>query len=266
MVSTALGRPFALHDDDIDVSVGPESANKGTGLITNTGSSLQPFSDADEEDITSDGIRPRNTLQPSLMAVPLHILRLRKIASKIAQRVYSNPRTASLTMEEREDIISSLHKELIDWRRNMPFPLPDVDSHVPHLNSNWYDFNYYTHLAMLYRPTPLLPTLDPRRIKTLADAASMSLRQATNMHRQQSLAYNWLNLLAIFTSTLSLVYAITAQPDNLSTVLRETKATQDLELAIELFDTLSGKFSAAAKLRKMVHEIAWKYQDIQRSE
>ncbi|KAM5380101.1 hypothetical protein ACJZ2D_003748 [Fusarium nematophilum] len=245
VVSTALGRPFALHEDDIDVS---------------------PFADADEDDIHADSIHPRNSLDPSLMAVPLHILALRKIASKIARLVYSNPRTASLNMEEREDIISSLHKELIDWRRNMPFPLPDVDSNVPHLNSSWYDFNYYTHLAMLYRPTPLLPILDQRRIKTLADTASMSLRQAMNMHRQQSFAYNWLNLLAIFTSTLSLVYATTAQPDNLSTVLKETKATQDLELAIELFDTLSGKFSAAKNLRSMVYEIVNKYRDIQSSE
>jgi hypothetical protein len=169
-------------------------------------------------------------------------------------------------MEEREEIVGSIHKELIEWRRNMPFPLPSVNAHVPHLTSNWYDFNYYTHLAMLYRPTPLLPTLDQRRIMILTDAASMSLRQAASMHRQQRLAYNWLNLLTIFTATLSLVYAITAQPDNLLTVLKETKATQDLELAIELFDTLAAKFSTAKKVSKMVNEIVRKYRDIEGSE
>lgn len=86
------------------------------------------------------------------------------------------------------------------------------------------------------------------------------------MHRQQRLAYNWLNLLTIFTATLSLVYAITAQPDNLLTVLKETKATQDLELAIELFDTLAAKFSTAKKVSKMVNEIVRKYRDIEGSE
>ncbi|KPM42680.1 hypothetical protein AK830_g3847 [Neonectria ditissima] len=245
VVSTALGRPFALHEDDIDVS---------------------PFADIDEENITADGIQPRSSLQPGLLAVPLHILALRRIASKIAKQVYSNPRVSSLGIEEREAIVSSIHQELVDWRRNMPFPLPNVNAHVPHLTSNWYDFNYYTHLAMLYRPTPLLPTLDQRRIKILADAASMSLRQATNMHRQQVFAYNWLNLLAIFTATLSLVYAITAQPDNLFTVLKQTKATEDLELVMELFDTLSEKFSAAKNLRKMVSEIVREYHHIEGSE
>ncbi|KAK7425555.1 hypothetical protein QQZ08_007996 [Neonectria magnoliae] len=245
VVSTALGRPFALHDDDIDVS---------------------PFADVDEEDANAENVQPRSSLQPGLMAVSLHILALRKIASKIAKQVYSNPRVASLEMEEREEIVSSIHQELVDWRRNMPFPLPNANAHVPHLTSNWYDFNYYTHLAMLYRPTPLLPTLDQKRIKILADAASMSLRQATNMHRQQVFAYNWLNLLAIFTATLSLVYAITAQPDNLFTVLKQTRATEDLELVMELFDTLSDKFSAAKNLRKMVSEIVREYRHIEGSE
>lgn len=226
---------------------------------------IKPFSDSDDEDIKSDGIEPRSSLHPSLMAVPLHILALRTITSKIARHVYSPPRTTKLTSDEREAIIRSLHQDLIAWRRNMPFPLPHVDAHVPHLTSHWYDFNYYTHLALLYRPTPLLPTLDQRRIRILADAASMSIRQAIEMHRQGRFAYNWLNLLQIFTSTLSLVYAITAQPDDLPTVLRETKATGDLKLAIELFGTLGRKFSAAVTLEKMVQEIVTKYEHIQGS-
>lgn len=197
-----------------------------------------------------------------MMAVPLHILALRRIAGKMATLVYSNRRVALLDTHEREDILRSLHKELIDWRRNMPFPLPDINAQVPHLTSSWYDFNYYTHLAMLYRPTPLFPTLDQHRIKILAEAASMSIRQATNMHRQKRFAYNWLNLLSVFTSTLSLIYAVTAQPDNLAAVLEETKATSDLELSIELFTALSVKFPAAKKMQRMVDQVVKKYGDL----
>ncbi|KAH8680268.1 fungal-specific transcription factor domain-containing protein [Ilyonectria robusta] len=241
VVSLALGRPFALHEDDIDVS---------------------PFADVDEEDVTPDGIQTPTSLNPSMMAVPLHILALRRIAGKMATLVYSNRRVALLDTHEREDILRSLHKELIDWRRNMPFPLPDINAQVPHLTSSWYDFNYYTHLAMLYRPTPLFPTLDQHRIKILAEAASMSIRQATNMHRQKRFAYNWLNLLSVFTSTLSLIYAVTAQPDNLAAVLEETKATSDLELSIELFTALSVKFPAAKKMQRMVDQVVKKYGDL----
>jgi hypothetical protein len=55
----------------------------------------------------------------------------------------------------------------------------------------------------------------------------------------------------MFTSTLSLVYAVTVQLANLATVLKETKAVLDLELAIELLDSLSIQFAAATKIRRM---------------
>ena len=222
----------------------------------------QAFAGADDDYIMVDGIQPQSPFQPSLIAVPLHILALRKIAGKIARQVYSNREAANLSIKEREAILHALHKELIDWRRNMPFPLPDINDRVPQLTSNWYDFNYYVHLAMIYRPSPLLPTMDSERVKMLQEAASMSLRQAFSMHRQRRLAYNWLNLLALFTSTLSLIYSTTVQPNDLGTVLKETRAIDDLDLAIELFDTLGVKFSAANKIRRMIAEISRRYKDL----
>lgn len=188
------------------------------------------------------------------MAVPLHILSLRNIASKITRQVYSN-RNSDLSASDKEAIISSLHQELLEWRRNMPFPLPDLHSSVPHLNSTWYDFNYYTYLAMIHRPSPLFPMLDSSRIKSLETAASMSLRQAFAMHQQRRFAFNWLNFLAVFTSTLSLVYAITAQHDESALMLRETRAMDDLEISVQLFDVYSIKFSAAQKIKSMIVEI-----------
>ncbi|KAL2670312.1 hypothetical protein Neosp_014779 [[Neocosmospora] mangrovei] len=240
VVSTALGRPFAVHDDDIDIL---------------------PFTPVDDENIKPDGIQPQTSLNPSIMAIPLHILALRRISSKINRRVYSNPDTPRLTLLEREEIIRSLHKELIQWRRDMPFPLPKVDAQVPHLTSTWYDFNYYTHLAMLYRPTPLFPTLDQTRIKTLAEAASLSIRHASSMHQQGRFAFNWLNFLALYTCTISLVYSVTAQPDDLCKVLEETRATDDLRLSIELFDTLGIKFVTARKIKAIFGKIVEKYED-----
>ncbi|KAF7528737.1 hypothetical protein PCG10_010273 [Penicillium crustosum] len=237
----ALGRPFALHDDDIDVT---------------------PFENVDEEFIHAESISPQNPLQPSLMAVPLHILSLRRIAGKISRQVYGNVKNANLTSPEREAIIASLHQELLDWRRSMPFPLPDVNESVPHLNTTWYDFNYYTHLAMIYRPSPLFPVSDLKRIKMLEMAASMSLRQAFSMHQQQRFAYNWLNFLALFTATLSLIYAITAQPDDLSTVLRNTRAIADLDLATQLFETLGLKFLAAKEIQGMIAKISRRYKEV----
>lgn len=223
----------------------------------------QPFEGVDEDLIGADRISAQCSFETSLMAVPLHILSLRKIASKISRQVYgNNVKNSTLTVQERMDVISSLHQELLAWRRSMPFPLPDIDDRVPHLNTTWYDFNYYTHLAMLYRPSPLCPISDVHRIKILETAASMSLRHAHSMHQQQRFSYNWLNFLSLFTATLSLVYAVTAQPDDLATVIRKTRVIADLDCAILLFDTMGIKFAAAKKIQTMVAEISKRYKEV----
>ncbi|KAF2640734.1 hypothetical protein P280DRAFT_518088 [Massarina eburnea CBS 473.64] len=239
VVSMALGRPCAIHDDDIDVT---------------------PFLDIEDENL-SLATRPLD-LHPSTMSIPLHILALRRIASTINRKVYSTTHTSNKSPQEREAILHSLHKDLIEWRRSTPFPLPDTHPQVPHMSGSWYDFNFYTHLALLYRPSPLFPTLDSHRVKILADAAANSIRHAMNMHRQHRFAYNWLNFLSLFTATLSLVYAITAFPENLQDVLKRYKVVADLENAMELFGVLERKFGAAKKISGMVGQILVRYREI----
>ncbi|KAI1214211.1 fungal-specific transcription factor domain-containing protein [Annulohypoxylon truncatum] len=241
VISIALGRPFALQDDDIEI---------------------EPFIDVDDDHINDLDARSRDRLEPSLMSIPRHILDLRRIASKISRQVYGNQSIIQANMPHREEIIHSLHKELIDWRRNMPFPLPDVHPRVPHLSSNWYDFNYYTHMAMLYRPSPLFPTLDQVMVKKLANAASMSIRQAYTMHRQKRFAYNWLNLLSLFMSTISLIYASTAQPQELVSYLQKAQVIDDLELVLQLFDKLNGKFSGAKNIQCIIDRVLRRYKEM----
>lgn len=215
----------------------------------------QPFADADDEQINHDGIIPRSTLDPSSMAVPLHILALRKIASDIGTYVHSIKGSRQHNLDEKDRITQALHKRLIEWRRSMPFPLPDLQSNVPHLCTSWFDLNYYTHVTMLYRPSPLCPTLDLPRVRILAEASAMAVRQAIYLHRQRRFAYNWLNLFGVFNSTLSLMYSTIAQPNNLSLVLERTKAIDDLELAVELLEAFGRKFSSARKIQSMVQDV-----------
>ncbi|KAK2738013.1 hypothetical protein FQN55_000819 [Onygenales sp. PD_40] len=233
----ATGRPFAIQDHDIDIGY---------------------FSDVDDEQIHPDGIMPSNRLEPSSMAVPLHILGLRNIASDIGNRVHSIKGSQEQSPEEKEQTIQSIHKRLIEWRRSMPFPLPDLQQKVPHLCTSWFDFNYYTHVIMLYRPSPLYRTLNLPKVRILADASAMAIRQAISMHRQNRFSYNWLNLLAVFNSALSLMFSTTAQPDQLSLVLERTNAIDDLELAIELLEAFDKKFPSAKKIQRMIQVVVAK--------
>lgn len=192
------------------------------------------------------------------MAVPLHILALRRIASDIGSHVHSAKYNQQQSSTAQEETIQALHKRLLEWRRSMPFPLPDLQSKVPHLCTSWFDLNYYTHVIMLYRPSPLSPTLDPAKMKILAEASSMAIRQAINLHRQRRFAYNWLNLVAIFNSALSLMYTSTAQTNDLALVLDHGKAIDDLELAVELLEVFSTKFPSAKKIQGMIGAVSAK--------
>jgi hypothetical protein len=190
------------------------------------------------------------------MAVPLHILALRKIASDIGSQVHSARYSERQSPKERTEIVQRLHKRLIEWRRNMPFPLPDLQSKVPHLCTSWFDLNYYTHVIMLYRPSPLCPTLDVQNLKILAEASGMAIRQAINLHRQHRIAYNWLNLVTVFNSALSLMYTATAQREQLSLVWDSSKAADDLGLAVELLEAFGKKFPSAKKIQNMVQAVS----------
>ncbi|EMR63871.1 putative c6 zinc finger domain containing protein [Eutypa lata UCREL1] len=150
---------------------------------------------------------------------------------------------------------------IANLRKRIFFSIYMMDR-VPHLSSNWYDFNYYTHLAMLYRPSPLFPTLDQVMVKKLANAASMSIHQAYAMHRQKRFAYNWLNLLSLFTATISLIYASTVQPQALVSYLQQAQVIDDLELVLQLFDKLNGKFSGAKNIQCIIDRVLRRYKEM----
>lgn len=234
VVSVTLGRPFGLQDEDIEIEC---------------------FSPADDSNILPDRILPHRQLTVPPIAVPLHIVALRKIAGHIFQEVYSN-RNSQLPQSEKDGIIHSLHQQLIEWRRNMPFPLPDSRAlRVPHLTTQWFDLNYHTHLIMIYRPSPLCPVSTVEKVSILADAAAMALRQMSIMRSNQCLSFNWLNLFSLFTTTLALIYAITAQPQSLSQYLDSSSALDDLRLAAEILSTFGRRFPSALKYHSMVSDV-----------
>ncbi|KAL3478863.1 fungal-specific transcription factor domain-containing protein [Aspergillus californicus] len=240
VVSMALGRPFAIQDDDIT-----------------------PFADADDENITPEGIRPTANLSPSSMAVPLHILDLRKIATDIGINNHSVKRGLQDTrsQDQRSQATQALHRRLIDWRRSMPFPLPDTKSNVPHLCTSWFDLNYYTHLMMLYRPPAGEQTVyDAESLEILANSSGMAIQEAGNLYRQQRFAFNWLNLMTVFNSVLSLMYSTTAQRGDLAGVLQRTSAIQDLELAVEMLHRFCVKFPSALQIKDMVQTVLLRFK------
>ncbi|RDW66537.1 hypothetical protein BP6252_10172 [Coleophoma cylindrospora] len=234
MVSIALGRPFSIRDEDVEI---------------------EPFADVDDDDLMDTDSLSQKHLALSAMAVPLHILQLRKIAGEIFHEVYTNKNRHLDTME-RDRIVAGLHEKLIHWRRTMPFPLPESQvPRVPQLSTTWFDLNYHTHVVLLYRPSPLFPVLNLEKVTLLASGSQSAIRHAFTMYRQQRFAFNWLNLFSLFSSVLALIYSVTAQPDALASYLQRSEALSDLRLAAELLQAFEKKFPQAWKCREILQDV-----------
>jgi hypothetical protein len=108
---------------------------------------------------------------------------------------------------------------------------------------------------MLYRPSPLCPSITFEKVTILADASATSLRHVATMQRQQRFAFNWLNLFTVFTTTLALIYTVTAQPESIYLYLQRSDALEDLRIAVDILDTFGSKFPLASKYRDMVRDI-----------
>ncbi|KAF2206250.1 hypothetical protein CERZMDRAFT_53539 [Cercospora zeae-maydis SCOH1-5] len=239
LVSITLGRPFSLHEDDIDI---------------------MPFAIdiCDEHDIDPD--LPQSSLCKPPQAVTAHILRLRKIANDIATKVYCKRVVARFSDGERQEVLASLHRDLVDWRQSVPFPLPNLHRLVPQGCMSWYDLNFCTHLTALYRPSPLFPTLDVARVAILAEASAMAVRHASSMHLQKRLSFNWLTMLTLYNSVIALLYSVTVQPQSIATTVARSSAIEDLELAMQMFKVLGQKFPAAKKLDTLVAQLVDRYK------
>lgn len=208
VVSTTLGRPLALRDQDID-----------TGYFSVVG---QPY-----------------------LEVTLHILKLRQIAGQILENVYTIKTTSTATDQTRHSLVNHLHHQLVEWRRTMPFPLNESQfSLVPHLTTAWFDLNYYNLVIMLFRPSPLWPVPPQENIRLVADAAAMALQQFSNLCRQQKLSFNWLNLISVFTAGLTLVF-ITTQPDWQTNYLPTREVINDLKVCRDLLTNFAQRLPPA---------------------
>ncbi|ANB15320.1 Stb5p [Sugiyamaella lignohabitans] len=207
VVSTTLGRPLAIRDQDINIL---------------------PFS------------KPSGSLD-----VTLHILSLRRIAGQILEKVYTPIAPSSSTLHDPRIIIDELHENLIEWRRNMPFPLNESQHPlIPHFTTAWFDLNYYNLVMMLFRPSPLLPSPPIENLKVVANAASMAIQQFTHMYRQSKLSFNWLNLVSVFSAALTLVF-ITNQTGWSTTYIDKETTIQDLELTEQLLIRFAMKHAPA---------------------
>ncbi|KAF9871117.1 C6 transcription factor [Colletotrichum karsti] len=200
MTSVVLGRTFAIADRDINVEL--------------------PSDDPIFWELTALGTPPESPDAPwSNMKPFIHIIKLRRIQSRIHRRVYRVDKDVAGSPEDRAKLdtkMASILAELDDWARAIPHP-PKGTKTITWMydpESSYHDsrdfFNLQYHKSVLSLFTVLLPTLntsDPRFLICARSAACVCTTYK-RLNQQKTLSYTMMALHSCFIAGLTLVYCL----------------------------------------------------------
>ncbi|KAH8805427.1 fungal-specific transcription factor domain-containing protein, partial [Xylogone sp. PMI_703] len=139
LVSVSLGRPLGIADEDITISLPGEY-----------------------DDTWVEAGRVCS------MSIPVHVIKLRRVFSRIYQIFYRTPVSAHPDVNK---VIGDFRLELDSWRVEAPL-LP----WAIHYSTSYFDYLYYTTLILLYKPNQLNPAPNDACIIGCGDASIQVIR------------------------------------------------------------------------------------------
>jgi hypothetical protein len=166
VVCITLGRPMALHIEDIDVEL--------------------PSVESDR--LISLNMESWTALDMNRTSIFVHIVKYRLLCGKI-MRAFHGPKKA----EHNEAMICCLRddlaSELEDWQRKTR----DLSSETPQrpssfLSKEWYEVIYHNAMLVLFRPCPMLSdTGDAATLQTLFRSSKEAVSLYAPLHRSRKI-------------------------------------------------------------------------------
>lgn len=203
VVSITLGRPLAIHVEDIDANL--------------------PSMQLEEEGIppqSNDGAEISSIAPGYRMAVFRHIVMYRTLCGKILLSLHRGIRDTSPSPEDRNSIRATLASELDTWRANTSsLHLPEMDLSTPLAEARssfrskaWYELLYQNGILLLYRPcpTPSGSESEPdiESVQSIYAAAKQSVTLYAYLFKSRKINFSWITLHAVFLAGLSYIYAV----------------------------------------------------------
>ncbi|KAJ5081952.1 hypothetical protein NUU61_010216 [Penicillium alfredii] len=172
LIASTLGRPLGIADEDISVDLPRE--------------------------LNDDGLEAPGS---SAMTIPLQVVRLRRIFSRIYRYLYSSlPRP---TPQEAAAMLSHFRREVDDWRMAAPvYPSALLYS------TSYYDYLYYTTLLLMYRPSPRNPTPDVTSIVSCGDSSIQVIRSYWDSYSVGKLKWIWLTLSQVYFAGITILWCL----------------------------------------------------------
>ncbi|KAL2674288.1 hypothetical protein Neosp_012739 [[Neocosmospora] mangrovei] len=254
VVSFTLGRPVAIRDEEVDVSLPSYLDDDQFG--PDRPIVVQP---------QGDGV-PRND------SPFLHITRIRRISGRVLTQLYNIRHSNQGLATDKRTTRRMFHAEINAWRNDTE--LLGLSANAPNggylssfVSPDWYTAVYNNALLLLYRPSPLFP--HPSAIPgsdggksdllELLHAAESSIQSYSELHRKRRLNYSWITLHGVFIAGLSYVYSVgrilrspstCSQSPDVFSIVEVTRACSNVLVAIcerwnasrrscELFNKLS---------------------------
>ncbi|KAK5453284.1 hypothetical protein LTS15_006469 [Exophiala xenobiotica] len=203
VVSFTLGRPVALRDEDMDISLP---------------------SHLPDEDFGPDRPIPPPSSQPDTDRVSpfLHLIKIRHLSGKILSTMYAAKHRSDIPLDEKVRVRRQLYEEIIEWREStrslkLEDRAKDKQGYIScFLTPEWYEAVANNALLLLYRPSPYLPhpvvptkeTGEPGDLQHMFNAARASITSYYELHRKRRLNYSWITLHGVFIAGLAYIYGI----------------------------------------------------------
>ncbi|KAK2759365.1 hypothetical protein FQN54_002843 [Arachnomyces sp. PD_36] len=195
-ISIPLGRPFAISDQDIDCPLpfDVDEENEDVSVLEKAASLDQ---------------NARRTTSSSMSSF-LHIVRLRKIESKIQQTVYRVDSTTGVS----DAIIDGFLDELSTWKSLIPLDTrkkTDLEARAFD-GYDYYMVFYFKCLRLLLYPQLSKEHVNPQYLKACAAACGGVCLTYKRLHQTMSVGYSMMALQTVFMAGLTLVYCCWIQP------------------------------------------------------
>ncbi|KAL1868380.1 hypothetical protein Plec18167_008306 [Paecilomyces lecythidis] len=172
LTATTLGRPVSISDEDITTELPREY---------------------DDNWVEAPGA--------CNMSIPVQVVRLRRIFSRIYRAFYSNrPRPSREVVAQ---MINDFRTELDAWRNNAPLLLSAI-----HYSTSYFDYLYYTSLLLMYRPSPINPAPDDACIVGCGDSSIQIIRSYWDSYSLGKIKWIWLTLCQIYSAGITILWCI----------------------------------------------------------
>lgn len=175
--------------------------------------------DIDDENINTLGLlqdpRSSNSEPPTHMTGAIHIIKLRRLWSKIGNTIYPTI-TNSCQDVAQKPLIDKLAQELEEWHANIPVP-PDASDTDPlsvFASREWFRLAYDHSILILYRYwiTHVPPAGEEHGVEEALEICFQRARDLCLLYRRlfqsQSIQFTWGSLHILFLGGLTYLYCI----------------------------------------------------------